>query len=126
MSRLARVLLAIDSLGALSVGAVCLLAREPIAALEGHPTAFVAALALANLAYGTYSGVLALRSFQGLVSRRALDLLIVANVSWTPVCLALTLLTSGTVLGRAHLVLEGLYVGALGLAERRFVRPECH
>lgn len=90
------------------------------------PLSLVTLIGCANLAYGSYSGTLAVRAwYQRAPSRRAVDLLIAANLAWTVVCAALVLATfrSASVFGLGHVILEGLFVAWLAFAERRLVRP---
>jgi len=122
----ARATLWIDSGAACVVGATFLLFREPLAALLGFPSALVLLIGVANLTYASYSGSLALLAARGsTLPRRAVDLLIGANLTWVAVCLALLVLTwrEASVLGLAQVALEALFVGALALRERRLVRP---
>lgn len=121
-----RALLGIDSVGALLAGVLLAAFRAHVAELEAQPLVLLHFLLAANVTYGCYSGVLAVMSRRGL-PRLPVDVLVVANLSWAGICWALAATTASTAsaLGTAHLVGEGLYVGLLGLAERRFVRPHC-
>ena len=79
-----------------------------------------------NLVYGSYSSTLAFRASRGLApSRFAVDLLVAANLAWACVCASLVLLKArdASVFGIGQVAIEGLYVGSLGLVERRYVRP---
>jgi hypothetical protein len=118
-----------DSLGGLVAGAAVLLVRSWLASLYGLSADLVLVIACANLAYGTYSGTLAALAARGRsIARPAIDLLVLANLAWTLVCIALIAhtLPTATVFGLAHLALEGLWVGALGIVEYRRVRPLSH
>lgn len=126
MNRRARSILWFDSLGGLVAGVVALLVRRWLASLYGFSVDLVVLIAAANIAYGTYSGALAvLASRGGPLPRLAIDVLVLANLAWTAVCAALLRHTwpSASAFGIAHLALEGLWVGALGIVEYRRVRP---
>lgn len=109
-------LLWVDCLGALVAGVLMLALSSWLAALYGLPWDFFIAIAVANLAYGAYSLTLALKKSRPLA---LIVLLAAANVAWGVFCFAATLHFSATAtpFGLAHLVLEGLYVGGLGLLE---------
>lgn len=124
--RRARRLLQFDSSAGLVAGLLMLTVRDWLAALTGLPVPVVLFVAVANLAYGGYSGWLVMIARRrGMPSRRAVTVLIVANVAWAGVC-AMLLARFGalaTVFGWLHLVLEGALVASLGLVEWRVVRP---
>ena len=123
--RIARIL-ALDGAGGLVVGALLLVLLRPVAAFYGLSHGVAAFVAIANVAYGSYSSSLAYRAFHGKPpSRRAVDAIIVANATWTLVCVALLVATWGEagVFGQLHIGAEGLYVLALAGVEARFVRP---
>lgn len=115
-------LLIFDSVGGLLVG-VCVLAfLSPLAALERQSSTVLLITGIANIAYGTYSAQLAIRAVRGArLAPTELRILIYANAAWLPVCLALAGSTASHAswLGIAHLVGEGIYVGALAWFERR-------
>lgn len=126
MNRLAQRFLLIDGAAGSAVGVFTLTFREWLAELYAMPLSLVTLIGFANLAYGSYSGTLAVRAwYQKTPSRRAIDLLIAANLAWTVVCAVLVAATyrSASVFGLGHVVLEGLFVAWLALAERRLVRP---
>ncbi len=119
-------LLTLDGSGGLVAGVLVLALRGPIAPFYGFSLGVVTFVALANLAYGTYSSTLARRASRGVLpSRRAVEALIVANACWTLVCVALLIGTwsTATLFGQLHIGLEGLYVLGLALIEARYVRP---
>ena len=127
--RRARRLLRLDSTAGLLAGLLMLVSHEWLAALTGMPVPVVLFVAVANLVYGSYSGWLVTTAQRrGLPSRRVVTVLIVANVAWAVVCAALLARfgASATVFGWLHLVLEGVFVAALGLVEWRVVRPLTH
>ncbi len=88
--------------------------------LYAMPVGFVLAMGLANLAYGAFSLSLARRAIR---PRALLVLLASANIAWAGVCFvaAAVLASQASFLGLAHLVLEGIYVGGLGLLEWRYL-----
>lgn len=116
----------VDACAAGSAGLAVLVLRDWLAHLYAFPVSLVLFLGCANLAYASYSGLLAALASRGRwPSGRAIDLLVVANSSWVLVCLAVLASTirSASILGTAHVVLEGAFVGSLALVERRWVRP---
>ena len=115
-------LLIADSVGGLLVGVCVLALLSPLAALERQSSTVLMITGIANIVYGTYSGQLALRAASGgRLASAELRVLIYANAAWLPVCLALAASTASHAswLGIAHLVGEGIYVGALAWFERR-------
>ena len=119
-------ILAVDGVGGLAVGVLMMVVLRPLAALYGLPWGVVTFVAAANVAYGSYSSTLAYRASRGKeASRRAVDVLILANTMWTLVCTALLVATWGTagLFGQLHIGAEGLYVLALAVVEARYVRP---
>ena len=119
-------ILTLDGSGGLVAGALVLALRGPVAGFYGLSVAVVTFVALANLVYGAYSSTLALRASRGTMpSRRAVDVLIVANACWTVVCLGILVTTRGSaaIFGQLHVGLEGLYVLGLAGIEARYVRP---
>jgi hypothetical protein len=75
-------------------------------------------MGVANLAYGTYSGALARRARRPYA---LLVLLVVANATWAVLCgvAAVALAGTASAFGLAHLVGEGVFVGALAALEWR-------
>ena len=116
----------LDGGAACAAGAAVLLLRDRLASLYGFSPTLVSVLAVTNLAYGSYSGTLAvLASYRQTPRRRAIEVLALANFAWTLVCAVLLMANwrSATMFGVAQLAGEGLFVGALALAEWRIVRP---
>jgi len=119
-------ILSLDGVGGLVVGALMVLFHGFLAELYGLSLPVFSFIAGANVAYGAYATTLAFRASRGhMPARRAVDALIVANASWTVVCLALLLLTRATagVLGQLHIALEGTWVLVLAAIEARLLRP---
>lgn len=112
-------LLWIDSIGGLLAGAVTLLMNGWIAPFYGLSYKVLIFLAFANLAYGTYSLSLAVAPHRRTMPR--IGVLAFANMGWGVFCLvAVTLVfVDARLLGKAHLIVEGVYVGMLGLVEWR-------
>lgn len=113
-----RQVLWIDSRAGLAVG-IGMLALAPwLSGLYRLPIAFVLAVAVANVAYGTYSYSLWRRPA---VSRRALLVLAAANATWAVACFVAAAAVSPTAsaLGVATLLFEGVFVGALAAIEWR-------
>jgi len=126
MNERARALLWLDSGAACAAGCFVVAFREWLAALHGFASSLVLFLGVANLAYASYSGSLALRaSLDRTPSRFAIDALVIANSGWVAVCSAVLVTTwrSASPFGVAHIAFEGLFVGALAAAEYRYVRP---
>jgi hypothetical protein len=116
----------IDCSGACAAGVGVLSLHHGLVALYRLPASLVWLIGSVNLLYATYSGALATRaSLRASPTPRAVDLLIIANLTWALGCwaIALGMWHSASAFGRAHLVLEGLYVGALALVESRWLRP---
>ena len=114
-----RSLLWVDCIAGALVGVMALALSGWLSTLGGLPRGLYLATGAANLLYGAYSFSLAVRvrrSMTGIVA------LVAANASWAVVCviLAVTFWDGATVLGRAHLVLEGVFVGRLAALEWRW------
>ena len=112
-------LLWLDGLGGLAAGTIVLSVHDWLASLYGLPGAVLLFVGSANLAYGA-TGTLLART-----RRRppwAIAALAMANMSWPLACLGIAVTWASTVswLGHAHLGLEAVYVGALGLVEWRW------
>ena len=114
-----RNLVRIDGIAGLTAGVFVLLHVGRLSNLYDLPNWLVSANGIANLAYGTYSSILASFTKRPLVS---IAVLATANLIWGIVCLitAGIFFRSATVFGFAHAVFEGLFVGGLGLLEWRF------
>ena len=127
MSRRARRILWVDGGAGLIVGVVVLALHGWLAGLYGLPSEWVLAIGVANVVYGSSSGTLATRAARGRgPSRRAIDLLVAANLAWGVVCAALVVVARdrATGIGLGVLAFEGVFVAALAVIERRLVRPE--
>jgi hypothetical protein len=113
-----RTLLWLDCSAAGVVGVAMLALSGPLAPRLGLPRAVLAAMALANLAYGASSFTLAR---QATAPRRHVRALVAANLAWTGVCVALAACFAGraTWLGTGYVLAEGLFVGALAAVEAR-------
>lgn len=114
----ARDLLWFDSRSGLAVGIGGLLLAGWLSGLYLIPRPLLMAMAAVNLAYGSYSGLLARRAVRpsGLIL-----LLVIANAAWAVVCVALAIRLAPTAsrLGLAVLVFEAAFVGGLALMEWR-------
>lgn len=89
-----------------------------LSALYRLPEGVILGMAAANLTYPIYSFNLARRARRPV---RLIELLAVANLAWSMVCLWLIWRFAGTAsgLGIAHLALEAGFVGGLGALEWR-------
>jgi hypothetical protein len=119
-------LLSVDGGAGLAVGLMLLSLRPWVAPFFGMPLGWVTAIGLANLIYGSYSATLAWRAWRGVWPPRvAIDVLATANAAWTVVCAGLLVSFHAQFgfFGLAHITLEGAFVGALAVAEWRWVRP---
>ncbi len=112
-------LLWIDCSGGLLAGAVVLVARPWLAALYALPDDLLLVIGLANLLYGSFSLSLATMPRR----RTALRIcgLALANALWAVGCFiaGAVHLRTASVFGLAHLLGEGVLVGALGVLEWR-------
>lgn len=113
-------LLWIDCTGGLVVGALVLAFAPWLSTLYAMPVGFVIVTGAANLAYGGFSFSLARRAVR---PRWQLLLLVAANIGWAVFCAVATavLSTQASRYGLAHLVIEGVYVGGLGLLEWKYL-----
>jgi len=111
-----RSLLWFDCCAAGLAGVAMLALSGVLAPVFGVPRAMLVAMALVNLAYGTFSYSLAR---QAEAPRRRVRALVVANLGWTCVCLGLAayLAGPGSWLGAGYILGEGLFVGALAAVE---------
>lgn len=127
MQRRAQLVLRTDAGAALAAGLFVLSLHGVLAQLYGFSPALVLTMGAVNIAYGAYSGALALRAARGKTPvRGAIDLLVAANLGWAAVCgflVAQHWHVAGW-LGLLHVAFEGLFVGTLALLELRFVRPD--
>jgi hypothetical protein len=116
--RLHRHLLWIDSRAALLAGVGVLALSGWLREVYALPRPLLLVMGVANLAYGTYSGALARRARRPYA---LLVLLVVANATWAVLCgvAAVALAGTASAFGLAHLVGEGVFVGALAALEWR-------
>jgi hypothetical protein len=128
MNGRAQAILFLDGGAACAAGLTVLLLREQFVRLHGFSSALELFLGAANVAYASYSGTLATRAslFARTPSRRAIDVLITANLAWVAVCSAVLVTTwrSATPWGLAHVAFEAVFVFTLASLERRVVRPQ--
>lgn len=122
----ARRLVAFDSLAGLSVGIASLILYPFIAGLHNWSTEFTLFIALTNVAYGCYSGILSLvyrKTTRGLLP--FVVFLVIANSAWTGHCLTQIFYLSSTSnwTGLGHLLLEAVFVGVLAFEEAVVVLP---
>lgn len=115
----AKHLLWIDCTAAALAGGAVLLLWPWLARLYGLTPDWLVFIAIANLAYGSYSFSLALRRRRPLT---LIILLVVANGAWALACVAMAVHFAGsaTWLGLGHLVLEAAFVGGLAAREWRW------
>lgn len=106
----------IDCLGALLAGVLMLGLASWLSGLYLLSHAFVVGLAVVNLVYGSFSLSLARKTQRPLA---LISTLAAGNVAWGGICFAAAAFLAGqaSAFGLAHLILEGLYVGGLGLLE---------
>jgi hypothetical protein len=119
-------LLWLDGGAGFAVGAAMLLLRAWLTGIYGMSVELVVFIGAANLGYGCYSGTLAaLASMDRWPPRRAIDVLVAANLAWMVVCVVLLLVLHASVgmLGLGHVALEGIFVTGLAWSEHRYVRP---
>lgn len=111
-------LLWIDCTAGASVGVAVMLLHSWLAGWYGLPSDFVWFLGLANFGYGIYSFTLAIRQQR---PRLQFAVLVAANLVWAMLCLrwAMQHFGAASLLGLAHLLLEAVFVGGLGLLEWR-------
>ena len=105
-----------DCIGGLIVGCVVLAMYKLMSDWESLPAAVIFSMGVANLAYGSYSLFVTTRQPRPLVM---VKLLAIANMFWLIVCLVIATAywQQISILGMLHVVGEGIYVAALGLAE---------
>jgi hypothetical protein len=121
-----RLLLTFDSLAALSAGIITMSSIPFLAPLYGWTPEFARYIALVNLAYGCYSGTMALLlRTKGILLPWTVILLVTANGLWALQCFiqAWRLRDAASSLGLGLLVSEGLFVGGLAFFESRLVLP---
>lgn len=124
----ALIVLCVDSLGGLLVGTLVFALSPWLSDVYGWSVAQVRFVAVVNIGYGSYSGILALMLR---VKHRLYSLpvrfLIVANATWGILCFlqVIWLRDISTIVGTASLIAEGIYVPALAFLELKFVLPIC-
>lgn len=113
-----RDLLWVDCTAGLAAGVVVLALSPWLGRLYALPRGLLAGIAVANLAYGTFSFSLARRARR---PRALIALLVVANAAWAVLCFIAAVHFSGTAsaFGLAHLAGEGVIVGGLAALEWR-------
>jgi len=111
-------LLTIDSVGGLVAGVIVLVFSAWLSEVHALPRHLLLAIGVANLTYGSYSGLLARKALR---SDALLVALILANATWAIVCFvaAVLLVESASPFGLVHLIGEGLVVGTLAGLEWR-------
>ena len=116
--RLHRHLLWIDSGAALLAGVVVVALSGWLSEVYALPRPMLLAMGVVNLAYETYSGLLARRARRPYA---LLVLLVVANATWAGLCgvAAVALADTASAFGIAHLAGEGVFVGVLAALEWR-------
>lgn len=116
---LVRSLLWIDCSGGLAVGILMLVLAEWLERLYALPSSLYTAIAAANIAYGTFSLVLALSQRR---SVRLIVLLALANAGWGVVCVIAAVAMAGraSVFGQLHLLSECAVVVWLARMEWRY------
>lgn len=112
-----RHLLWVDCSAAAVAGVLVLSLSGWLSQLEGLPRELLIFTGVVNLLYGCFSFSLAVRRVRPL---RLLTLLVVANLAWVPVCVALAVefRAVATPFGFAHLLGEACFVGVLAVLER--------
>jgi hypothetical protein len=116
--RALRHLLWIDSGAGLSAGVVVLVLSGWLSEVYRLSRPLLVGMGLVNLAYGTYSGMLARLARR---PRGLLVTLVLANATWAALCVlaAVSLAGSASAFGTAHLAGEVLFVGGLAALEWR-------
>lgn len=113
-----RHLLWIDSGAGLLVGVGMLVFSAWLSELYALPRPLLVAMGVANLAYGTYSGLLARRERRPYL---LVVLLVAANATWACLCAvaAVRFASTASTFGLVQLVGEALFVGTLAAVEWR-------
>lgn len=114
--RIAKSLLWIDCTGGVVAGVAVLTLSGWLSTLYRLPVDLVVTMGIANLVYGGFSFSLARRRTR---PRALLLVLVAANLCWALFCAITTVIvaTRASYFGLAHLILEGMYVGGLGMLE---------
>jgi len=116
---LVRNLLWIDCIGGLVAGLLVLSLSTWLSDLYALPVSLLIGIGVANLAYGSFSLFLARRPVR---PRALVTLLAIANMLWGMLCAvgAAAVAKHASAFGLAHLLLEGAYVGGLGVLEWQY------
>lgn len=111
-------LLWIDCTAGAIVGLLILLLLNFFSELYALPVAFTAFIGAVNFGYSIFSFSLARQRRRTLLK---LKVLVVANLLWALLCLFYVYLfwAEASIFGIAHLVLEFIFVGGIGIAEWR-------
>ncbi|MGE0102080.1 MAG: hypothetical protein AB7H86_06895 [Blastocatellales bacterium] len=119
MRKLAGNLLWIDCTGGLLAGLIMLAIHPVIASWHNLLPAVIAGIGLVNLIYGSFSLLIATRKKRLMIMVKTLA---IANTVWTAICGVLLICFRDEIStsGILHLTAEGIYVGALGLAEWKY------
>ena len=113
-----RSLLWVDCSAGILAGAVVLSFSGWLSQLYALPVSLLVAMGIANVAYGTFSLSLALRTFR---PRAQIEFLALANASWAALCgfTAVVVAERASRWGLAHLIVECALVGGLAGLEWR-------
>jgi hypothetical protein len=112
-------ILRIDGCAGLIAGLVVWTLSDTLVALYQIPAWLLSINIIANIVYGMAGSLLASwpqRSIQAIMS------LSIANLLWAVMCLitAVLLIPTASLFGVGHFVIEGLFVGTLGVLEWRW------
>lgn len=113
-------LLIFDSCAGLSVGLMMWLLDEQLCSLilKGMPLDVLRAVASVNIAYGLFSGSLALQAQRGELPVGLIRVLIAANAAWLPVCVLIAaFVEASSPLGAAYIAYEGVVVASMAAFE---------
>lgn len=111
-----RNILWIDCTAAALAGIAVLTFSGWLSVLYALPQGLLLFTGAVNLLYGSYSFTLAMRAIR---PRSLINLLVLANLLWTVVCLGLAAVFGGSasLFGIGHLVGEAAFVGSLAILE---------
>jgi len=109
----------LDGIAGTISGVVVLLLGSLILKTHHWSETFIVVHVLTSLTYGAYALLLSYRKFRPV---KMISILAMANCIWALACGTLAVLwyTKLTFFGLGHLVLEFLFVGALGIYEWRY------
>ncbi len=122
----AKTIIWFDCLAGLTAGVLLFLLAPTIVRWHGWTDGFVRFIGLMNIAYGCYSGSVAILFIaRAHIPAWRVLVLIGANAFWAFQCLVQVWLWWGiaTPVGIGHLALEAIFVGGLAVVEARFVLP---